>query len=49
MNLTRPWEWRKASGGWGYDGLFHACDVNHNLACSPGSGLQASCERHRLS
>lgn len=47
---VRPWEWRKAAGGWMLDTdrpgdrLFHAYDVNDNAACEPVIGLGASCE-----
>lgn len=45
------WHWRKASGGWtlptddtSYRRLFHAYDESNHAACSPGFGLNASCE-----
>lgn len=50
MNDDRaPWEWRKASGGWlnptdRPERVFHACDVNGNLACDRGSGIGATVE-----
>lgn len=44
--MTKPWEWRKASGGAIPKGrrIFHAHDVNDNCACEPHLGLMESCE-----
>lgn len=44
-----PWEWRRATGGWGHPNdqhhkMFHAYDVNDNSACVPSLGLAATCE-----
>lgn len=51
MTDRAPWIWRKAEGGFTSPSddvaghrLFHACDVNDNLACALGAGLAGTCE-----
>lgn len=49
MSMEKPWDWRKASGGWTLptdhpNRLFHAYDINNHAACAPSLGLAASCE-----